>query len=93
MTLGNDNGLEFAGHVRLCQEREAAGYFCASYPSWEKGGVEKLSGQVRQYYSKSSSFATTTGKDLKFVESELNGRPRKILEALSPAVLNQRIAA
>lgn len=92
-TLTYDNGLEFAGHEKVSEELEAAGYFCAPYASWEKGGVENYNGLVRQYYPKSSSFAAIREEDLKLVETELNERPRKILDGLSPSELNQEIAA
>ena len=92
-TLTYDNGLEFAGHETVSKELEAAGYFCAPYASWEKGGVENYNGLVRQYYPKGSSFATITEEDLKRVETELNERPRKILDGLSPSDLNKEIAA
>ncbi|MDE0722989.1 MAG: IS30 family transposase, partial [Flavobacteriales bacterium] len=78
---------------KVSEELEAAGYFCAPYASWEKGGVENYNGLVRQYYPKSSSFAAIREEDLKLVETELNERPRKILDGLSPSELNQEIAA
>ena len=92
-TLTYDNGLEFAGHERVSKELEAAGYFCAPYASWEKGGVENYNGLVRQYFKKGSSFSSITNADLNHVETELNERPRKILDVLSPSELNQEIAA
>lgn len=92
-TLTYDNGLEFAGHELVSRELGAAGYFCAPYASWEKGGVENYNGLVRQYYPKGSSFADLTDEDLKLVETELNERPRKTLDGLSPSELNSKIAA
>lgn len=92
-TLTYDNGLEFAGHELVSRELEAAGYFCAPYASWEKGGVENYNGLVRQYYPKGSSFSGLTDEDLKLVEIEINERPRKTLDGLSPSELNSKIAA
>ena len=92
-TLTYDNGLEFAGHESVSHELKAAGYFCAPYASWEKGGVENYNGLVRQYFEKGSSFAAITNEKLKLVEAELNERPRKILDGLSPSDLNKEIAA
>lgn len=92
-TLTYDNGLEFAGHELVSRELEASGYFCAPYASWEKGGVENFNGLVRQYYPKGSSFAAISEDDLKLVETEINERPIKILDGLSPSELNQEIAA
>ena len=92
-TLTYDNGLELSGHEKVSLEFEAAGYFCASYASWEKGGAENFNGLVRQYYPKGSSFAKITNESLKRVEQELNERPRKILDGLSPSELAKKIAA
>jgi len=92
-TLTYDNGLEFAGHETVSKELKAAGYFCAPYASWEKGGVENFNGLVRQYYPKGSSFMHINNESLKLVEKELNERPRKILDGLSPSELSQEIAA
>ncbi len=92
-TLTYDNGLEFSGHEKVSLELEAAGYFCAPYASWEKGGVENFNGLVRQYYPKGSSFAEITNESLKRVEKEINERPRKTLGGLSPSELAEKIAA
>ena len=92
-TLTYDNDLEFAGHETVSKELKAAGYFCAPYASWEKGGVENFNGLVRQYYPKGSSFTHINNESLKLVEKELNERPRKILDGLSPSELSQEIAA
>ena len=92
-TLTYDNGLEFSGHERVSLELKAAGYFCAPYASWEKGGVENFNGLVRQYYPKGSSFAEITNESLKRVEQEINERPRKTLDGLSPSELAEKIAA
>ncbi|MEO1856500.1 MAG: IS30 family transposase [Rubritalea sp.] len=86
-----DNGLGFAGHERVSKKLEAASYFCAPCASWEKGGVKNFNGIVRQYYPNGSSFEAITEKDLKFVISELNTRPRKILDSMTPSEFNQRI--
>lgn len=92
-TLTYDNGLEFAGHETVSQELEAAGYFCAPYASWEKGGVENFNGLVRQYFPKGMSFADLDERTLKKAEEELNQRPRKVLDGQSPKELLEKIAA
>ena len=72
---------------------EAKGYFCQPYHSWEKGGVENFNGLVRQYYPKGMDFSPISEQNLMETERELNQRPRKSLDYMSPADLEQQIAA
>ena len=92
-TLTYDNGLEFSGHGQVSQALNAKGYFCAPYHSWEKGAVENYNGLVRQYYPKGMNFALIDEIELKKTEREINQRPRRILGYLTPADLEQKIAA
>ena len=92
-TITYDNGLEFSGHLDVTEALEAKGYFCQPYHSWEKGGVENFNGLVRQYYPKGMDFSSITQQHFMETERELNQRPRKTLGYLSPADLEQNIAA
>ena len=71
MTLTYDNGSEFSRHRELGAALNAKGYFCSLYSSWEKGGVEKFNGLVRQYYPKGSSFKDITVYGVQPVERSL----------------------
>jgi IS30 family transposase len=55
-----DHGLEFAMHELVNELLGCDSYFCKSYRSWEKGGVENYNGLVRQYFPKGYDFATIT---------------------------------
>lgn len=92
-TLTCDNGLEFAGHVRVSEALGAQGYFCQPYHSWEKGGVENYNGLVRQYFPKGHDFRTISSSTLQRVEEEINQRPRKVLDYQSPSTLEHKLAA
>lgn len=92
-TITYDNGLEFSGHLEVTEALEAKGYFCQPYHSWEKGGVENFNGLVRQYYPKGMDFSPISEQNLMETERELNQRPRKSLDYMSPADLEQQIAA
>lgn len=84
LTLTYDNGLEFAGHEWVNKMLDCKSFFCAPYHSWEKGGVENYNGLVRQYFSKGSSFEGVTNSELKSAETQINSRPRKVLNWNSP---------
>ena len=92
-TLTYDNGLEFARHAEISKELKARGYFCAPYHSWEKGGVENFNGLVRQYFPKGSDFREISSSTLRWVEDEINQRPRKTLNYKSPSELETKLAA
>ena len=92
-TVTYDNGLEFSGHGKVTQAFGAQGYFCQPYHSWEKVGVENYNGLVRQYLPKGTSFTDLTDERLKEIEQEINSRPRKILDILSPSELENKLAA
>ena len=93
LTVTYDNGLEFSGHLEVTRRLGAAGYFCAPYHSWEKGGVENFNGLVRQYYPKGSDFSEICPQKLARVERELNARPREVLDFLRPIDHEHKIAA
>lgn len=92
-TLTYDNGTEFSEHTIVNQALGAQSYFCAPYHSWEKGGVENFNGLVRQYFPKGSDFSLISTQELKRVEDEINHRPRKRLDYLSPSKLESKLAA
>ena len=92
-TLTYDNGLEFAQHLEVGRELGAKSYFCAPYHAWEKGLVENHNGLLRQYYPKGESFAGIKEESLRWVEEEINERPRKLLEYACPMLYLNRLTA
>ena len=92
-TITYDNGLEFAGHLRVSETLGAVGFFCKPYHSWEKGGVENFNGRVRQYFPKGTNFLDVGEPRLAHIETQLNQRPRKTLHFLSPNNLKLNVAA
>lgn len=83
-TITYDNGPEFAGHRQVSQELNAAGYFCKPYHSWEKGGVENYNGLVRQYVKAGTDFLELGEEVVKWIETQINERPRKCLDYKAP---------
>ncbi len=88
-----DNGLECAKHLEVGRKLGAKSYFCAPYHAWEKGLVENHNGLLRQYYSKGGSFEGINEDSLRWVEEEINERPRKLLEYACPMLYLNRLTA
>lgn len=80
LTITRDNGLENALHY----ETEIHSYFCDSYKSWQKGGVENLNGLIREYLPKKSNLDPVSNKEIYLIQERLNNRPRKSLDYLTP---------
>ena len=79
-----DNGIEFSEYELMEKETGVAIYFAYPYHSWERGSNENFNGLLRQYFPKGSNFATVTQKDVSRAIRELNHRPRKRLNYLTP---------
>ena len=79
-----DNGTEFSEYELMEKETGMAIYFAYPYHSWERGSNEDFNGLLRQYFPKGSNFATVTQKDVDRAVRELNHRPRKRLNYLTP---------
>lgn len=83
-TITSDNGKEFAEHKYISEKLNIDFYFAEPYSSWQRGANENFNGLVRQYFPKKTSFEELTWKEVKFVEKQLNQRPRKRLGYNSP---------
>lgn len=83
-TFTSDRGKEFA----CFKEVEAMGinfYFADPYASWQRGSNENANGLLREYYPKQTDLATIDKETLLKNLLELNNRPRKCLNYLTPA--------
>ena len=83
-TITFDNGLEFSAHKRIQRELKVNTYFANPYHSWERGLNENTNGLIRQYIPKSCFISGIKKSFVSWVETQLNNRPRKTLEFLSP---------
>lgn len=91
-TITADNGREFSGHQIISKALEIDFYFAQPYHSWERGANENLNGLIRQYIPKQTDFSTISDEYVKFVENELNNRPRKRYGFQTPnQIFNQLI--
>ena len=79
-----DNGTENYYHQDVAKVLNCKTYFCNPYHAWEKGTVENTIGLVRQYLPKGYDLSKINQADLNNIAFELNNRPRKKLQYLTP---------
>lgn len=79
-----DNGGEGAKHIKVRDEYGVSTYFCDTYKSWQKGGVENSNGLIRQYLPRSINLDSMADKDIYEIQEKLNDRPRKKLGFSTP---------
>lgn len=80
----DDNGKEFSYHEMTEKMLGMKHYFALPYHSWERGSNENWNGLIRQFFPKGSEFATITQEDIDKAVRNLNHRPRKRLNYLTP---------
>lgn len=83
-TITLDNGKEGAKHTAIRDNFNVLTYFCDSYASWQKGGVENMNGLIRQYLPRKIDITKISQKQIKIIQELLNNRPRKKLGYLTP---------
>ena len=79
-----DNGTEFAKFKNLEVACECDVYFADPYSSWQSGTNENTNMLIRRYFPKKTNFQNISEKCLNRVVFELNNRPRKVLNYLTP---------
>ncbi|HEY5574401.1 MAG TPA: IS30 family transposase [Anaerolineales bacterium] len=84
-TYTYDNGTELGQEDAMLERRIGmAVYRAYPYHSWERGSNENWNGLIRDFFPKGTDFATITDEDVRRVEKNLNHRPRKRLDYLTP---------
>jgi transposase, IS30 family len=89
-TITYDNGVQFSKHQDTEQKLNSNKnlniqiYFANPYHSWERGTNENTNGLLRYYYPKRTSFKSLTQRDLDKTVKQINNRPRKRLNYLTP---------
>lgn len=84
-SLTYDNGTENCDHLKTNAALGTRSFFCEPYHSWEKGTVENSIGLIRRYFPKGTDFAQVSKNQVRWVEKQLNHRPRKCLNYQTPA--------
>jgi IS30 family transposase len=83
-TITYDNGAEFSRHEQLNQALGCGSFFARPYHSWERGSNENMNGLLRQYFPKHERGQQINSDKVRFVQDELNRRPRKTLGWKNP---------
>jgi IS30 family transposase len=90
LTLTYDQGREMADHEALTKRVNVKVYFAHKASPWERGTNENTNGLIRQFFPKGTDFSKISRREVKQVETLLNGRPRKVLNWKTPdEVFNQ----
>jgi IS30 family transposase len=88
-----DRGTELARHAEITLATDLAIYFADPHSPWQRGSNENTNGLLRQYFPKATNLSAHTADHLSTVAAELNDRPRKTLNWLSPKEkLNQLLS-
>jgi len=83
-TMSNDRGLEFSDHQSYEKKMKVKVYFCDPYSSYQRGTNENRIGALRQYLPKKTDLKSLTNRELRKVEFEINNRPMKCLDWMTP---------
>ena len=83
-TITYDNGTTFSAYELTARETKMEIYFAYPYHAWERGCNENANGLLRQYFPKQMAFAEITQEEIDRVVTEINHRPRKRLNYLTP---------
>ena len=83
-TLTYDRGSEMAEHKTFTKNTKIKVYFAHPYSPWERPTNENSNGLIRDYFPKGTDFNLVSEAELKYVQNELNERPRKVLDMCTP---------
>ena len=79
-SLTLDNGIENQYHEKLAIPT----YFCDSYSSWQKPGVENVNKMIRRFIPKGTDIDDYSNKYVEMIVESLNNKPRKSLNYKTP---------
>ena len=79
-----DQGNEMAFHGDITRALAMPVYFCHPRSPWQRPTNENTNGLLRQYFPKGTDLTTHTAQHLREVATELNTRPRQVLNWATP---------
>ena len=84
-SLTYDRGKEMAEHRLLTEATGIKVYFAHPQSPWERGTNENTNGLLRQFFPKRTDFSKLSRREIKHVQTLMNGRPRKVLHWRTPS--------
>jgi IS30 family transposase len=82
-----DQGKELSQHAKVSVDAAIDIYFADPRTPWHRPSNENTNGLLRQYFPKGTDLSVHTAEHLRFVEQQMNDRPRKRLDYLKPQEL------
>jgi transposase, IS30 family len=83
-TITFDNDQAFTNHQKIGKALGVETFFTRPYTSQDKGTIENRNGVIRQFFPKKTDFNLVDNKEVKRVEKELNNRPIRKFDYLTP---------
>jgi IS30 family transposase len=80
-----DQGVELAKHVEITIATDLQVYFCDPHSPWQRALNENTNGLLRQYFPKGIDLSQFDKAYLQAVAAQLNRRPRKRHDYMTPA--------
>jgi len=80
-----DRGKELADHTRLTMATDVDVYFCDPQSPWQRGSNQNTNRLLRQYLPRGTDLSARSQAKLSAIARQLNERPRKTLQYLTPA--------
>jgi IS30 family transposase len=82
-----DQGKELSQHAKVSIDASVDIYFADPRTPWHRPSNENTNGLLRQYFPKGTDLSAHSAEHLRFVERQMNDRPRKRLDFLKPQEL------
>jgi len=83
-TITFDNDQAFSMHEEIAKKLKVKVYFTRPYTSQDKGTIENRNGLIRMFFPKKTDFNTIPKSEIKRVENEINNRPVRKFNYLTP---------
>ena len=84
LTATFDNGKEFAKHKKLTSKTGIKVFFADPYSPWQRGTNENMNRYIRQFIPKGTDFNNISHQYIRKLQNDLNNRPKKCLNYLTP---------
>jgi IS30 family transposase len=73
-----------AQHKKLAKSLSLKVYFADPHSPWQRGSNENTNGLLRQYLPKGIDLSGYSQRQLNQIAEEMNNRPRKVLDWMTP---------